>query len=148
MGLLLSIDVRMERIACLLYYLVIKMELLAQAILAKESHMADSSKNVPKKITYMADYSKSIQKRSKCFNKNIRRVDYYIVFQINTHSFLSPPTHFFEGGESKFSKNWVRGAVFKKTVGKTKKVSADEMQKSYGNWVFLFLFPTINYDGN
>ena len=111
MVFLFFFDGRMEPIVCLLFCLVIKIEVIAQNIFLK---------NIPN----IADSTKNIQKTSKCCNKNIQKESYFVCystdFQMNTHSFLPPPTPFLKGG-MKFPKHWVEGAIFKRSLGKTER---------------------------
>ena len=58
MGLLFSINRRMEPTACLLFYLVIKMEVV---------------NTFAKAISDIGRNSSNIQKTSKCFNKNTQK---------------------------------------------------------------------------
>ena len=128
MGLLFSLDGRMEPIACLLFYLVIKMEVLS--FCERPYQTWQTAVKTFKKV--------------KMLQQEHTRVKYYYIdFLMNKHSSLPPPspTPFFEGG-NEISKNLGRGSKFLKTlygrkVGRTKEEveeiqwrKVEEMQRS------------------
>ena len=104
LGLLFLLCGKMEPIVCLLFYLIINMEVLSLKYFCQKSYqtLPTSSKNIQENI-------KMLQQG------HTKRAKYNIDFQMNTHSSLHPPNTnpFFEGG-NEISKKLGRGNNSKK----------------------------------
>ena len=102
MGLLFSLDGRMQLIACLLFYLVMVMEVLS--FCKKPYQTLQTDLKIFKKIKMLQqEHTKGV----KCY--------YYIVI------YPLPVSPLFSEGGNEISKNWVGGTIFENNLyGKPK----------------------------
>ena len=129
-GFAFSLDGRMELIACLLFYLVIKMEVLR--FCEKPYQTWQTSVKTLKKIKMHQQ-------------EHTNRVHYYYIDFQNTHRSLPHPcsTPFFEGG-MKLLQNWVEGAILNKICLGNQKGEGRGNAKVVGRCdFFIFIFSLL-----